>query len=429
MDHFIMEGGKPLFGSVRVHGSKNAALPILAATVLAEGEHEVLEVPDLLDIDVMLQILRALGVTVSRGYRRMTLDTSTIHSLHIPDDLMGQMRSSIFLMGPLLTRFKEVSLSRPGGCAIGARPIDLHLSGLKALGAEIREYGGLLTCRASRLKGNTVVLDYPSVGATENVMMAATLAEGVSEIIGAAKEPEIVDLQSFLNCMGARIRGAGTDTITIQGVKSLNPASYTVIPDRVVAGTLSIAAAITGGEIFLENVEPDHLKAVLQSLKQTGAEVRTGDDFLHIRRYGPIQSISKLVTSPYPGFPTDMQAQMMALMTLAHGTSIISETVFDGRFKHVNELLRMGADIVVDLNSAFVRGIPQLTGAFVEATDLRAGAALILAGLAAEGTTIVHQIHHIDRGYERIENMLSRLGAHIKRINNAEFMTTRGMLH
>lgn len=429
MDHFIIEGGKPLFGSVRVHGSKNAALPILAATVLADGEYEILDVPELLDIDVMSQILQALGIKVSQESNCITLDTSTIDSLHIPDDLMGQMRSSIFLMGPLLTRFKEVSLSRPGGCAIGARPIDLHLSGLKALGAEIEEYGGLLKCRTKQLKGNTVILDYPSVGATENVMMAATLADGVTEIIGAAKEPEIVDLQNFLNCMGARIRGAGTDTITIHGVEKLHPVSYTVIPDRIVAGTLSIATAITGGEVLLENVEPDHLKSVLQCLRQTGAEVRAGEDFLHVKRSGPIKSIPKLVTAPYPGFPTDMQAQMMALMTLAEGTSIVSETVFDGRFKHVNELLRMGADIVVDLHSAFVRGIPHLTGAFVEATDLRAGAALILAGMAAEGTTIVQQIHHIDRGYERIENMLTQLGAKIERVNHHRYATTRDLLH
>lgn len=428
MDHFVIEGGRPLFGTVRVHGSKNAALPILAATVLAEGEHDISEVPHLLDIDVMLEILQALGISVNRGDNRVTLNTSTIHSLHIPDDLMGQMRSSIFLLGPLLTRFKEVTLSRPGGCAIGARPIDLHLSGLEALGAEIIERGGVLTCRASRLKGNEVTLDYPSVGATENVMMAATLAEGTSHIVGAAKEPEIVDLQNFLNCMGARIRGAGTDTITIQGVDRLRPTSYAIIPDRVVAGTLAVATAMTGGEVYLDNVEPGHLMAVLQALMQTGTDVRSGDDYLHIRRFRPLKSIPKLTTAPYPGFPTDMQAQMMALMTLAQGTSIVSETVFDGRFKHVNELLRMGAHIVVDLQSAFVRGVRQLSGAVVEATDLRAGAALILAGLVAQGTTIVQHIHHIDRGYDRIEHMLTQLGANIERVYNAEYVTTRNLI-
>ena len=427
MDHLIIEGGRPLFGSVRVHGSKNAALPILAATVLAAGEYEIYDVPKLRDIDVMRQILQSIGIKVTEKSDRITLDTSTITSLHIPDDLMGQMRSSIFLMGPLLTRYKEVILSRPGGCAIGARPVDLHLSGLRVLGANIEENGGVLTCRAERLKGNTVVLDYPSVGATENVMMAATLAEGITEIVGAAKEPEIVDLQNFLNCMGACIRGAGTDTIIIHGVNQLHPVSYTIIPDRIVAGTLSIAAAITGGEIFLENVEPSHVKAILQPLKQSGSTVTVGDDFIHVRRTGPIKSVSRIVTAPYPGFPTDIQAQMMALMTVANGTSIISETVFEGRFKHVNELMRMGADIVVDLHSAFVRGIPRLTGAIVEATDLRAGAALILAGMAAEGTTVVHHLHHIDRGYERIENMLSLLGASIERVHHPEFATTRDL--
>lgn len=428
MDHFVIEGGKPLLGTVRVHGSKNAALPILAATVLAEGEHDISEVPDLLDIDVMVEILQSLGVTIHRKDNRITLNTSTIHSLHIPDDLMGQMRSSIFLLGPLLTRFHEVTLSRPGGCAIGARPIDLHLSGLEALGAEISEQGGVLTCRANRLKGNTVTLDYPSVGATENVMMAAALAEGTSHIIGAAKEPEIVDLQNFMNCMGAQIRGAGTDTITIKGVDRLHPTAYAIIPDRVVAGTLAVSAAITGGEVYLENVEPGHLASVLQSLMQTGTDVRAGDDYLHVRRFRPLQNIPKLATAPYPGFPTDMQAQMMALLTLAQGTSIISETVFDGRFKHVNELLRMGADIVVDLHSAFVRGVKKLSGAVVEATDLRAGAALIAAGLAAQGKTIVQQTHHIDRGYEQIEHMFSQLGANIERVPSTDYVTTHNII-
>lgn len=427
MDQFVIEGGKPLFGAVRVHGSKNAALPIMAATVLADGKYELWDVPELLDIDVMAEILQALGVTVKRENKCLKLDTSHVYSLHIPDALMGQMRSSIFLMGPLLARFNEVSLSRPGGCAIGARPIDLHLTGLKALGAEVSECGGIIKCQADRLKGNTVVLDYPSVGATENVMMAAALADGGSEIIGAAKEPEIVDLQSFLNLMGARVQGAGTDTITIHGVKNLRPVSYTIIPDRIVAGTLTVATAIAGGEVWLENVEPRHLQAVLQPLRSAGTEVRAGDDFLHVKRFRPLTSISKLVTAPYPGFPTDMQAQMMALMTLARGTSIISETVFEGRFKHVNELLRMGADITIDLHSAFVRGIPRLIGAIVEATDLRAGAALILAGMAAEGTTTVQHIHHIDRGYECIDKTLTQLGAAIARVNHPDGVVSRGM--
>lgn len=417
MEQFIVEGGRPLCGAVRVHGAKNAALPILAATVLAAGEHEIDDVPDLLDIKVMVDILRALGARVNRCGDRIVIDTTALGATHIPDDLMGQVRSSIFLMGPLLARFREVSMTRPGGCAIGARPIDLHLRGLRALGASIQAVNGVLSCYTRRLTGNTVILDFPSVGATENIMMAATLAQGVTEIVGAAKEPEIVDLQNFLNRMGARIRGAGTETITVRGVHELHPVSYTIIPDRIVAGTLCIGAAITRGSVLLKNVEPNHLKALIHFLRQTGTKVEVTGDTLRVARSGPLKRIAKLATAPHPGFPTDMQAQMTALMTIADGTSIISETVFDGRFKHVNELMRMGADIVVDLQSAFVRGVPYLSGAYVEAPDLRAGASLILAGLAAEGTTVVQEIQHVDRGYEQLENLLSQLGAKIERVS------------
>lgn len=422
MEKIVIRGGKALSGFVRVHGSKNAALPILAATVLAEGTHEIHDVPQLSDVQVMTNILQSLGSAVKREGGTVIIDTSAVCKTHIPDHLMQQMRSSIFLMGPLLARFGEVCLSRPGGCAIGARPIDWHLNGLKALGAHIEEYGGIIRCRAKRLKGNTVLLDYPSVGATENVMMAAALAEGVTEIVGAAKEPEIVDLQNLLNRMGASVRGAGTEVITVRGVKRLTPVSYTVIPDRIVAGTLCVAAAITGGEVRLFNVEPSHLKSVLHVLRQTGTTVKTAEDTVYVSRKGALKNVPKIITSPYPGFPTDMQAQFMALMAVADGTSIIKETVFDGRFKHVNELMRMGADIVVDLQSAFIRGVPKLSGAVVEATDLRAGAALVLAGLAAEGTTTVQNVHHIDRGYEHLEQMLGQLGATVDRVPDRQWV-------
>ena len=363
----------------------------------------------------MLQILESLGIRNKQEGRHVILDTRSLSSSVVPESLMSQMRSSIFLMGPLLARFGEVTVSRPGGCAIGERRIDLHLDGLERMGAEIRQQNGRLVCRAPRLYGTTIYLDYPSVGATENLMMAAALAEGETVIHHAAKEPEIVDLQNFLNAMGARIRGAGTDTIFIQGVKKLRTAEYTVMPDRIVAGTLMVAGAMTCGEVVLENVIPDHVRILIELLQQAGCQVREGNDALYVKGAGRPKAIKKVTTSPFPGFPTDMQAQMMAFLSIADGVSILKETVFDARFRHVNELNRMGASIYVDLNTAFIRGVKQLTGAVVEASDLRAGAALVLAGLVAEGVTRVQQIHHIDRGYERIEEMLQPLGAKISR--------------
>ena len=412
---FVIHGGTPLSGSVRVHGAKNAALPILAASVLASGEYVLHDFPQLTDIATMLQILESLGIRNKQEGRHVILDTRSLSSSVVPESLMSQMRSSIFLMGPLLARFGEVTVSRPGGCAIGERRIDLHLDGLERMGAEIRQQNGRLVCRAPRLYGTTIYLDYPSVGATENLMMAAVLAEGETVIHHAAKEPEIVDLQNFLNAMGARIRGAGTDTIFIQGVKKLRTAEYTVMPDRIVAGTLMVAGAMTCGEVVLENVIPDHVRILIELLQQAGCQVREGNDALYVKGAGRPKAIKKVTTSPFPGFPTDMQAQMMAFLSIADGVSILKETVFDARFRHVNELNRMGASIYVDLNTAFIRGVKQLTGAVVEASDLRAGAALVLAGLVAEGVTRVQQIHHIDRGYERIEEMLQPLGAKISR--------------
>lgn len=415
MEKLVIEGGRPLSGAIKIHGAKNAALPILAACIMASGTHTLFNVPKLLDIEVMLQILRALGCKASQEGEYVTVLTSTAHSSHIPEELMGQMRSSIFLMGPLLSRFGSVTVYQPGGCAIGERKIDLHLKGLRALGANIEEYENKIICTAEALKGTEIVLDFPSVGATENIMMAAARAEGVTTIYNAAREPEIQDLQNFLNAMGADIIGAGTDTITIRGVSSLKACEYEIIPDRIVAGTFLVAVAATRGNATLERVNPAHLTSVIHVLRRAGVQVGIDGDLIHVNSPARPKAVERIITSPHPSFPTDLQSQIMVLLSLADGISVIKETIFEGRFKHVDELSRMGADIRVDLNSAFIRGVPRLYGATVEATDLRAGAALVIAGLAAHGTTVVEQIHHIDRGYDRIEHMLSRLGASIHR--------------
>lgn len=415
MEKLVIEGGKPLSGAVRIHGAKNAALPILAACIMAEGEITIENVPDLSDIDVMLDILKALGCRTERRGEQIIVDALKVCEHHIPEHLMSQMRSSIFLMGPLLARLGRVELYQPGGCAIGERKIDLHLRGLAALGAAIEESGSKIVCTAEELTGAEIALDYPSVGATENIMMAAVMAKGRTIIAGAAREPEIQDLQHFLNRMGARIIGAGTDTITIDGVPELMPCSYRIIPDRIVAGTLMIAAAATKGNITLENVCPAHLTSAIHVLKRAGVQIAIDDDIMNISSHTRPKPVERIVTAPHPSFPTDLQSQIMVLLSLADGVSIIKETVFEGRFKHVDELTRMGADIRIDLSSAFIRGVPRLYGATVEATDLRAGAALVIAGLAAQGTTVVEQVHHIDRGYARIEQMLRHLGANIVR--------------
>lgn len=411
----MIEGGKPLSGTIRIHGAKNAALPVLAASIMAEGTHTIENVPDLLDIHVMLDILRALGCRAELRGDTVTVDTSSANSSHIPEELMKQMRSSVFLMGPLLARFGKVQIYQPGGCAIGERKINLHLQGLQALGAVVEESGHTIVCWAKRLKGADIVLDFPSVGATENIMMAAAMAEGITTIYNAAREPEIVDLQNYLITMGAKMIGAGTDTITIEGVPKLTPTTYKVIPDRIVTGTMMMAAAVTRGNVTLENVNPAHLTSVTHVLKRAGVQVTTDDDIINVTCHTRPKAVERVVTAPYPGFPTDLQPQMMVLLSLAEGISIIKETIFDGRFKHVDELSRMGADIRTDLNSAFIRGVPRVYGATVESTDLRAGAALVIAGLAARGTTVVEQVHHIDRGYDRIELLLGQLGAKVSR--------------
>ncbi len=415
MDKLVIEGGNPLSGTIRIHGAKNAALPILAASLLAEDTVTIRNVPRLLDIDVMLDILKDLGCNSSFDDRSVTVDTSTASSSHIPEYLMRQMRSSVFLMGPLLARFGEVQLYQPGGCAIGERKIDLHLRGLAALGADIQEKGSRIVCRAHALKGAEVILDFPSVGATENIMMAAVKARGRTVIIGAAREPEIQDLQAFLNQMGAKIHGAGTDTIVIEGVASLHGGGFSIIPDRIVSGTVMVAAAATRGEVTIEGAQPAHLTSLIHVLRRAGIQIEVGNDIMKVGASARPKAVERIVTSPYPAFPTDLQAQVMTLLSLADGVSLMKETIFEGRFKHVDELCRMGADIRVDLNNAFIRGVPQLYGTTVEATDLRAGAALVIAGLAAQGRTIVEHVHHIDRGYERIEKMFSLLGGDIVR--------------
>lgn len=416
MERYVIAGGYPLCGSIEVHGAKNAVLPILGATLLVQGTAILDNVPHLSDVDTMCKILQELGVKIKTEDGSLVLDSRVIHNHAVPECLMSGIRSSIFLMGALLGCCGAVRVSYPGGCSIGPRPIDLHLKGLRALGAEITEDRGYIEAKAARLRGTDVFLDFPSVGATENIMMAAVFAEGVTVIHNAAKEPEVVELQSFLNAAGADIQGAGTDTVVIRGVKKLHDVSFGIIPDRIVAGTLMLAAAITGGELELRNVIPEHLTSLVIKLREMGITVNTAANSVRVSAEQHLRALEAVRTFPYPGFPTDMQAQMMAVLSVANGTSVITETVFEGRFKHVAELQRLGADIEVEGRSAIIRGVKQLTGAVVRATDLRAGAALVLAALRAEGLTVVEDIYHIDRGYQALESMLKQLGARIERV-------------
>ncbi|MTI81404.1 MAG: UDP-N-acetylglucosamine 1-carboxyvinyltransferase [Firmicutes bacterium] len=403
---------------VKVNGSKNASLPILAGTLLCAGTVKVNNVPQLQDIKNMKDVLSYLGAQVTCDGKDIIVDGSKIQSLEISEDLMRRMRASNLVLGPLLSRFGFVKISYPGGCNIGSRPMNLHLKGLKAMGAEIKEKFGYITATTeSGLKGAEIHLDVPSVGATENLMMAATLAKGTTVLRNTAKEPEVEDLQKFLNSMGAKISGAGTDSITIEGVDELKPAEHTVIPDRIEAGTYMIAAAVTKSDITLSNVIAEHLKPLIAKLKETGVEITINDDNVRVSGVERPKAVD-IKTMPYPGFPTDMQPQMMALLTIAEGTSVITETIFENRFKHVAELRRMGADIQLEGNTAIVRGVPSLTGAYVEASDLRAGAALALAAMAAEDGTVLDSIEHIDRGYERIEKQYNSLGARIIRVSS-----------
>jgi UDP-N-acetylglucosamine 1-carboxyvinyltransferase len=422
MEKLLIRGGRPLEGTVRVGGAKNAILPALAAVLLDKsGNESVLgNVPRIRDVVLMVEILRSLGAKVSWEGSQLAINTRDLYNFAIPEQLMLEMRSTVFLMGALLARLGQVRISHPGGCAIGTRPIDLHLKGLAALGARIREQHGFIYATCRRLAGADIHLDYPSVGATENILLAAVYASGVTVISNAAKEPEIVDLQNMLNSMGARIRGAGTDQIRIQGVKRLCSVEYAVIPDRIVAGTLMMAAAATGGNISLEGIVPEHLESVTAKLRETGAQIREENGRLRIKATERLRAVDTLRTLPFPGFPTDLQAPVMALLAGAEGTSVIIENVFDSRFNHVSELRRMGAQITVDGRTAVVKGVPVLTGAAVTASDLRAGAALVLAGLAADGETVVDGLQHLDRGYEKLERDLAQLGAGITRVSSTD---------
>lgn len=416
MPKIIVEQNGPLQGTVHVNGAKNAVLPTLAATLLSTEGRCVLEgVPALIDVDVICEVLTSLGADVRRlGRDKIEVLAHCIDEVEAPYELVRKMRASFLVMGPLLARMGKARISMPGGCAIGTRPIDLHLKGFKALGAEITLGYGFVEASAEKLIGNNIYLDFPSVGATENIMMAAVLAEGQTFIENAAEEPEITDLANFLNKMGADIKGAGTDTIRINGVKELRGATHAVIPDRIEAGTYMIAAAITKGNVLVCNVVPDHLKPITAKLRECGADVVREDNGLRIIAHNRPKAVD-IKTMPYPGFPTDMQSQFMVLMSVAEGTSIAIETVFENRFMHVSELKRMGADIKIEGRSAIIEGKSNLLGAPVKATDLRAGAALILAGLVADGTTEIMDVHHIDRGYVNIEEKLKSLGAKIYR--------------
>jgi len=417
LHRFMVVGGNPLKGNIRVSGSKNAALPIIAASLLVDDECCIREVPRLRDVEVMKDVLTHLGAGVSWDKNVMRVDARIVQGYEISEELMRKMRASNLVLGSLLGRFRQAKISYPGGCNIGSRPMNLHLKGLKALGVEINEKFGYITAEAKELKGADIHLDLPSVGATENIMMAAVLAKGTTIIRNAAKEPEIVDLQNFLNRMGARIKGAGTDNIKIEGVKRLYGNEHSIIPDRIEAGTHIIAGAITCGDLTVTNVIPEHVESLTAKLKDAGIGLEIGYDWVRVFVHEKPRAVD-VKTLPYPGFPTDMQPQIMALLTLADGTSVITETVFENRYKHVMELRRMGADIRVEGQTAIVRGVSSLTGACVEATDLRAGAALVLAAMAAENGSVIDMVEHIDRGYERLENKYNAVGARIIRVHS-----------
>ena len=411
---FRITGGKRLSGRVQMPAAKNAVLPILAASLLTDDDVTLENCPLLEDIENMRRILETLGCRVERMGRRLTVRAAGASSHEMPDALSKTLRSSIFMMGPLLGRFRRAAVTYPGGCEIGLRPIDLHLKGLRALGVDIREAHGRIDCDGGAMRAADVLLDFPSVGATENIMMAAVLTPGETIIRNAAREPEIVDLQGFINAMGGRVSGAGSGIVRVKGVKSLHGATYRPIPDRITAGTLLCAAAMTGGEIVLDGARGDCMDAVLVKLREAGCAVEETEQSVSLTAPVRLKPVD-VFTQPYPGFPTDMQAQMMALCCLANGTSILVENVFENRFNHAAQLVRMGADITIHHRTAVVRG-GRLTGARVQARDLRAGAALVLAGLAADGVTEVEQIHLIDRGYEHLEETLTALGASIRRL-------------
>ncbi|MCZ6664487.1 MAG: UDP-N-acetylglucosamine 1-carboxyvinyltransferase [Gammaproteobacteria bacterium] len=417
MDKLIIQGGIPLEGEIRISGAKNAALPILAATLLADSPVVIGNVPHLHDITTTMELLGQMGLQLTVDERmHIEVDSSTIKDFFAPYELVKTMRASILVLGPLLTRFGSADVSLPGGCAIGSRPVNLHLRGLAAMGAELAVEGGYIRASAKRLKGVDLVMDLVTVTGTENLMMAATLADGVTVIRNAAREPEVVDLANCLISMGACIEGAGSDTIRIEGVKTLSGTHYDILPDRIETGTYLIAAAMTGGRVKVKSTRPELLESVLAKLSEAGAKIETGEDWIELDMQGQDLSAVNIHTSPYPGFPTDMQAQFTALNCIAKGTGTITESVFENRFMHVLELQRMGAKVELEGNTAITTGVEKLTSAPLMATDLRASASLVLAGLVAEGSTEVERIYHIDRGYETIEEKLANLGAQIKRV-------------
>ncbi len=413
----LIRGGSPLDGEIRASGAKNAVLPILAATLLADSPVTIGNVPHLHDVTTTMELLGRMGVELVVDERmNIEVDPRSVNDLRAPYELVKTMRASILVLGPMVARYGRAEVSLPGGCAIGSRPVNLHIKGLRALGADIQVESGYIIARAERLQGARIVMDQVTVTGTENIMMAACLARGTTIIENAAREPEVIDLANCLNAMGARVTGTGTDTLLIEGVDNLTGCSYRVLPDRIETGTYLIAAAISGGRVRIKDTRPDLLEAVLLKLEEAGARIVTGDDWVDLDMEGRRPRAVQVRTAPYPAFPTDMQAQFTALNAVAEGAGVITETVFENRFMHVQELQRMGSDIQVEGNTAFTRGVVRLTGAPVMATDLRASASLILAGLVADGDTVVDRIYHIDRGYECIEEKLSQLGAHIRRI-------------
>ena len=420
MEKLIIHGGKRLTGTVKISGAKNAVLPVIAATLLGQDKETCLEeVPNLDDVATISEVLRTLGVKVrhDKAEEKLHVDATHIDNVTAPYDLVRKMRASFLIMGPLLARLGEAKISLPGGCAIGTRPIDLHLKGFEALGAEISIGHGYIEAKAPNgLKGARIYLDFPSVGATENILMAAAMAEGQSIIENPAQEPEIVDLANYLNIMGAKIRGAGTNVIKVEGAKKLVAHDYTIIPDRIEAGTYMIAAAMTRGDIYVENAISEHIKPVIAKLKEAGVTVIEDVEGIRVTCNCRPKAVD-IKTLPYPGFPTDMQAQFMAMLTISEGTSVVTETVFENRFMHVDELRRMGAKIKIDGRTSVIHGTDSLAGCQVKATDLRAGAAIVLAGLIAEGETQIGYIHHIDRGYDNLVGKLISLGADIKRVD------------
>jgi len=420
MEEFIINHSENLRGEIDISGSKNSALPIMAATILTNGNNILKNIPVLSDICIMKQLLECMGIKIKEENSNIVnIDVGCLNNFSVPYELSRKIRASVLLLGPMLAKIGKISLPMPGGCAIGSRPIDLHLKGLIAMGAEIEQVNGSINAQASKLHGTKIYLDFPSVGATENLLMAATLAEGETILENAAIEPEIVDLSTFLLATGAQIQGAGTDTIKITGVKELKAIEHTVIPDRIEAGTLMVATAMTGGEVTLKNVITSHLKPITAKLKEAGVEVSEELSKINVKSSGKLKAID-IKTLPYPGFPTDMQAQFVALMSKAEGNSIAVETIFENRFLYVPELIRMGANIKIDGRSAVIEGKERLNGAKVKATDLRAGASLILAGLVSEGITSITDIYHIERGYDGIDKKLKALGANIERVINNE---------